>query len=204
MSALDKESILVAIRSRKLVISPIISNDQIGSCSIDLRMGTVALLSRAGSKSHIDPAERVKTSNSHDSMRIRQQKHERFDIPFEHYFLLHPGSLILVPTLEWVKLPGDLQGVVTARSSWAREGLSIATATLINPHYCGIITLELANLGQIPIKLYPGLRLAQIAFYKLTNETAPPNDPQFNLSFEPVAGDVAKGDTVFLPKSETP
>lgn len=44
-----------------------------------------------------------------------------------------------------------------------REGLNIATATIINPEYHGIITLELANFGAIPIEIYPGLRIAQIA-----------------------------------------
>lgn len=165
-------------------------------------MGTVALLARAGAHSHVDPVDYLKTGASHSDTERRQQKHERFDIPFSRSFLLHPGSLILVPTLEWVVLPPTLQGVVTARSSWAREGLNIATATIINPGYRGIVTLELANFGDIPIKLYPGLRIAQIAFYEL-HQHDPAEDikslgGQFVMSFEPKAGELAKGDEKFV------
>ena len=133
-----------------MVVSPILNQDkQIGGSSIDLRMGTVALVSRAGVQSHINPAEYTQKAK-HAALEIRKQKHERFDIPFKDYFLLHPGSLILVPTYEWVSLPYNIQGIVTARSSWAREGLNIATATIINPGYKGIITLELANFVRYP------------------------------------------------------
>ncbi len=116
------------LAERKLVISPLLAADQVGGSSIDLRMGTVVLMARAGSRSHVDPAA-YKTPNEYEGIESRKQKHERFDVPYLHSFLLHPGSLALVPTLEWVKLPRHLQGIVTARSSWAREGLNIATAT---------------------------------------------------------------------------
>jgi dCTP deaminase len=155
-AALSRSSIAKRISDGGLVISPILHPKQLGPCSIDLRMGTVALLSRAGAQSHVDPKEYLRKTNArHADAQLRQQKHERFDIPFTRSFLLHPGALILVPTLEWVVVPSDLQGVVTARSSWAREGLNIATATIVNPGYRGIITLELANFGEIPIRLYP-------------------------------------------------
>jgi dCTP deaminase len=168
-------------------------------------MGTVALMSRAGSQSHVEPAAYVEGQKAHDWILLRQQKHERFDIPFGASFLLHPGSLILVPTLEWVKIPEAIQGVVTARSSWAREGLSIATATIINPGYRGIVTLELANLGEIPIALYPGLRLCQLALNDLRATDHESDcrelDGQFNMSFEPSGGNIAKGDEEFVSKS---
>jgi dCTP deaminase len=187
-----------------LVISPILSEKQLGDSSVDLRMGTVALVARAGSQPHVDPAiHSGANGDAHESTERREQKHERFDVPFGHCFLLHPGSLVLVPTLEWVKIPYNLQGVVTARSSWAREGLNIATATIINPGYQGIVTLELANFGDIPIKLYPGLRLAQIAFYELratdeVEDKAHLDGSQFKMSFEPRAGNIAQGDEKFL------
>jgi dCTP deaminase len=205
MSALSKDSIIRRLKSRELVISPILSPEQLGPSSVDLRMGTVALMARAGAQSHVDPAAYVqarKGSASHEIIKGQQQKHERFDIPFLKSFLLHPGSLVLVPTLEWLKVPANLQGIVTARSSWAREGLNIATATIINPGYKGIVTLELANFGEIPIRLYPGLRLAQIAFYALdsTNSSAVnPADGQFDMSFEPRAGNISDADSIFIP-----
>lgn len=206
MSALSKKSIAFRLAKKSLIVSPILDKEQLGPSSIDLRMGTVVMVARAGAQSHVEPLA-YKDGADHDSVRGRQQKHERFDIPYHKPFLLHPGTLALVPTLEWVKIPNDLQGIVTARSSWAREGLNIATATIVNPGYRGIITLELANFGEIPITLYPGLRLAQIAFYELTDTTiqtdqAQPQEiqaSQFDMNFEPVAGNIAKNDQFFIP-----
>ena len=209
MSALSRSSILERMKRRELIVSPILSQDQLGMSSVDLRMGTVVLVARAGAQSHVDPqgyAEENERTKSHGSVQESKQKHERFDIPFRESFLLHPGALALVPTLEWVILPGDLQGVVTARSSWAREGLNIATATIVNPGYQGIVTLELANFGEIPIRLYPGLRLAQIAFYALQRDKPDEDNEclkkksQFDMAFEPSAGDIAKGDKPFIPR----
>jgi dCTP deaminase len=205
MTALSRSAILARLKQPDdLVISPILSDKQLGDSSVDLRMGTVALVARAGGQPHVDAATHNNSiGDTHESTERREQKHERYDVPFGHSFLLHPGTLVLVPTLEWVKLPFNLQGVVTARSSWAREGLNIATATIINPGYKGIVTLELANFGDIPIKLYPGLRLAQIAFYDLRaadedDDKAHLDKGQFKMSFEPKAGNIADGDEKFL------
>lgn len=204
MSALGRDSILEQLAKGELVVSPLLTSDQIGASSIDLRMGTVVLMARAGNRSHVDPAA-YKAPNDYAGIESRKQKHERFDVPFHQSFLLHPGSLALVPTLEWVRLPRELQGVVTARSSWAREGLNIATATIINPSYQGIITLELANFGEIPIRLFPGLRIAQIAFYELTlqnvelQQLLQTEKSQFDLAFEPEAGNISKRDGKFIP-----
>lgn len=204
MAALSRSAIVRALTEEKLVVSPILSAKQIGASSVDLRMGNLALVARAGAQSHVDPVDHLSNKAAHISTVRRQQKHSRYDIPFGKTFLLHPGALALVPTLEWVKLPQTLQGVVTARSSWAREGLNIATATIVNPGYTGIITLELANFGQIPIKLYPGLRLAQIAFYRLEVADAQADAAhlggtfKFNGHFEPSAGNIAQDDEVFL------
>jgi len=203
MSVLSKIEILKALNEHKLFISPILNEKaQIGSSAVDLRMGTILMVIKARGLSHVDPRDYLQTAEDSYTQACNRQKLERYDIPFKGEFLLHPGTLALVPTLEWVKLPYDLQGVVTARSSWAREGLNIATASFINPGYEGIITLELANLGQIPIALYSGLRLAQIAFYKL--ESAREKDvvkSQFSMKFEPVSGYLLKDDEKpFVPQ----
>ena len=71
---------------------------------------------------------------------------------------------------------------------WMSQGL-IAPEPW-SPNYEGIATLGLANLGEIPIALYPGLRIAQIAFATVEGETRRPSKPQFKLSFEPRRGDI--------------
>lgn len=198
MTSLGRQAIINRLRAGDLSITPLFSPDQIGAASVDLRMGNIVLIVKARGLSHVDPAERG--NNEHARETDLQQKLERYELPFKSRFLLHPGSLALVPTLEWVSVPADLVGAVTARSTWAREGLSIATATLIEPGYQGIVTLELANLGEIPIALYPGLQLAQIAFTTVDGDTRRPNKGQFQLSFEPHQGTLANASEIaFLP-----
>ena len=207
MSILGRRMLIERIRDGSLAVTPLLSPNQIGTSSIDLRMGNVALMARARGSSHVDPAV-VKSETGHSphvaEMR-RQQKHERFELPFGAELLLHPGALALVPTLEWVKMPLNLMGEVTARSTWAREGLSIATATLIEPEYEGIVTLELANLGQVPIALYPGLNIAQIAFSRVEGAESRKDKGQFKGSFSPWQGTLAKKDELpFLPTRHGP
>ena len=205
MAALSRTQIVERLKRRNLVISPIFSSQQIGPCSVDLRLGNIALIVRARGLSHVDPANYLddKASGEYRRELGRRQKLERHEIQFSEPLLVHPGTLILVPTLEWVKLPKDLQGIVTARSSWAREGLNIATATFVDPGYKGIVTLELSNLGQIPIALYPGVRIAQIAFHEVSgSRDSDLGRSQFNMSFEPSAGEIAKDDSSFIPTAQ--
>jgi dCTP deaminase len=200
MAALSHSAIIERLHSGSLYVSPIFEPPQVGEASIDLRMGNVAVTARTRATSHVNPSKRMAKEGDHDYERARRQKLERHEIPFNEPVLIHPGQLTLVSTLEWVQLPVDLVGQVTARSSWAREGLNIATANLINPGYRGIITLELANHGPIPLKLYPGMRIAQIIFYEAIGTTkAKPIKSQFDLSFEPKAGDIARHDEAFIP-----
>ncbi|MDM4772870.1 dCTP deaminase [Solimonas sp. SE-A11] len=208
MTALTKAELIKELNSGKLVVTPMIDPlAQIGRVSIDLRMGNTAAMVRGAGLSHVDPAKYAKDRDSGDFSREqhRRRKLEKLSVPFGEPIVLHAGTLILVPTFEWVQLPPHLMGVVTARSCWAREGLSIATAVFIDPCYNGIITLELANLGQVPIKIYPGMRIAQIALYRAENpqkKCDPHCQSQFYGSFEPDSGDIVKHDIDFLPRSK--
>jgi dCTP deaminase len=214
MTVLGRDDLIRRLATKELVVSPIFSAEQIGAASIDMRMGNVALVVRTRGSSHVDPSVAKAADQTPDSLgrtagqtlsthlraRDQHQRHERYDIPFQSRFLLHPGALVLVPTLEWVQLPGYIIGTVTARSTWAREGLSIATATLVEPGYQGIVTLELANLGQVPIALYPGLCIAQMAFALVQGRSKRPGKSQYDLSFEPIPGKIAKAsDLPFIP-----
>ncbi len=200
VAVLSTRTVLRRVRKGEIYVSPILDpKEQIGPISIDLRLGHVALFVRAAGASHVDPRAYV-VGDSDEQRREtgRMQKFARSEFTFGERLLLHPGTLTLVPTLEWIKLPRDVKGVVTARSSWAREGLNIATANFINPGYNGVITLELANFGHIPIALYPGLRIAQIAFYAVKDPVVVKQRAQFDMSFEPRAGEIGKSDEAFL------
>jgi dCTP deaminase len=70
--------------------------------------------------------------------------------------------MVLGATLEYICIPQNIEASIEGRSSWARYGLVIATAVSIEPGFKGCITLELANISNIPIKLYPGMRIGQL------------------------------------------
>ncbi|MEQ1785603.1 MAG: dCTP deaminase [Acidimicrobiales bacterium] len=87
----------------------------------------------------------------------------------ERPFVLHPGEFVLGSTIERVGLPDDLVGRVEGKSSLGRLGLLVhATAGFIDPGWNGHITLELSNVANLPITLYPGMKVGQISFLRMT------------------------------------
>jgi dCTP deaminase len=83
-------------------------------------------------------------------------------------FVIHPGEFCLGRTAEWVELPDDVVARIEGKSSLGRLGLIVhATAGFIDPGWQGTLTLELNNLTRVPIKLYPGLLIAQLSFMAL-------------------------------------
>jgi dCTP deaminase len=86
----------------------------------------------------------------------------------EEGFVIHPGEFCLGRTHEWVELPDDVVARIEGKSSLGRLGLIVhATAGFIDPGWKGTLTLELNNLTRVPIKLYPGLLIAQLSFMGL-------------------------------------
>ena len=67
-------------------------------------------------------------------------------------------------------MPDDLMGYVVTRSSWGRHGLVIATAIGVHPGYCGVLTLELRNLADVPLRLYPGQRILQLFLHDVDGQ----------------------------------
>jgi dCTP deaminase len=83
-------------------------------------------------------------------------------------FVIHPGEFCLGATLEYVELPNDIVARIEGKSSLGRVGLIVhATAGFCDPGWKGTLTLELNNLTRVPIKLYAGLRIAQLSFMAL-------------------------------------
>lgn len=93
-------------------------------------------------------------------------------VRFNDAFVLHPGHFVIGITLEWLKLPSDLSGYVTGKSSWGRRGLIIETAAGIHPGFTGCLTLEFANVGSTPIELSPGMEVCQVFFHKVQKANA--------------------------------
>ncbi len=94
---------------------------------------------------------------------------ELVDIGPEGYFILHPGEFVLGSTLERVALADDLVGRVEGKSSLGRLGLLIhSTAGFVDPGFDGHITLELSNVANLPITIYPRMKIGQISFLRMT------------------------------------
>src|SRR5437870_12161108 len=84
-------------------------------------------------------------------------------------FILHPGEFVLGSTLERVRLPDDLVARLEGKSSLGRLGLLIhSTAGYVDPGWDGYLTLELSNVANLPITIYPAMKIGQISFFRLT------------------------------------
>lgn len=93
----------------------------------------------------------------------------------EKGFIIHPNEFLLGSTVERFKIPLDLAGKIEGRSSLGRLGLIIhATAGYIDPGFCGDITFEISNISRTPIKIYAGMRIAQICFLKMSGPVGRP------------------------------
>jgi dCTP deaminase len=100
---------------------------------------------------------------------------ELVEIAEDDAFILHPGEFVLGTTLERVKLPADLVGRLEGKSSLGRLGLLIhSTAGFVDAGWDGQLTLELSNVANLPITLYPGMKIGQISFLRMTSEAEHP------------------------------
>jgi dCTP deaminase len=116
-------------------------------------------------------------------------------VPFGDRYILHPGQFILGITFEWLKFPSDLAGFVTGKSSWGRRGLIIETAAGIHPGFCGCLTLEIGNVGPVPIPLIPGMEICQVFFEKAHGRSSGAKS-QFDGRRRPVIGNIRVDDTL--------
>jgi dCTP deaminase len=91
------------------------------------------------------------------------------------YLVLHPGEFIIGSTVESIRFPRDLVGILNGKSSLGRLGLQVhATAGFFDPGFCGTATLEMSNVSRLPIRLHPGMLVAQMAFFQLSRPTQMP------------------------------
>ncbi|MBX3180290.1 MAG: dCTP deaminase [Candidatus Hydrogenedentes bacterium] len=160
MSTITKVALEERLRNtnpvERLVITPMLTVEQVGGASIDVRLGNQFILFHTHTFGAFDKKELTG--------RLRAAQ-ERFIVPYGGSFVLHPGMLVLAATLEYFSLPYNLECQIEGRSSWARVGLQIATASTVEPLFKGVVTLELSNVGTIPLRLHPGIRIAQAVFH---------------------------------------
>ena len=180
---------------KKIVITPLINPKvQINPSSVDLRLGTEFKISKTTEYTHLEPRD----SKEKIERKILSYTEDVHLDPFTP-FILHPFEFVLGSTLEFIKVPEDLAARLEGRSSWGRLGLQIhSTAGFVDPGYCGALTFELVNVGKIPLKLYPGIRIGQISFYTTEKTTIPYQEKASTKYF----GSVAAISSVFYKDPE--
>ena len=131
--------------------------------SIDVRLDKFFRTFENHKYAHIDPAE-----DQPDLTRL-------VETPANEPFILHPGEFVLGSTYEVVSLPDDLAGRLEGKSSLGRLGLlTHSTAGFIDPGFSGHITLELSNVANLPIKLWPGMKIGQLCLFRLSSPAEHP------------------------------
>jgi dCTP deaminase len=131
--------------------------------SVDVRLDRFFRVFENHRYPHIDPA-------------VEQAELTReVDAADDEPFILHPGEFVLGSTYETVTLPDDVAARVEGKSSLGRLGLlTHATAGFIDPGFSGHVTLELSNVATLPIKLYPGMKIGQLCFFRLSSPSEHP------------------------------
>lgn len=150
------------LESGRLVLSPA-DPDLIQPSSIDVRLDRWFRVFNNSRYTHIDPARQ-----QDDLTSLVEPKP---DEPF----VLHPGEFVLASTLEVVTLPDDLAGRLEGKSSLGRLGLlTHSTAGFIDPGFSGHVTLELSNVANLPIMLWPGMKVGQLCIFRLASPAEHP------------------------------
>lgn len=166
---LSKDSIrlrLSASHPRPIGVTPILTSSQVQPASLDVRLGPNFRAIKIGKMTHLDPLS--------PSEQVGRQVKKYTDVykilGKREAYVLHPGEFALGATLEHVRLPLDIAARFEGRSSWGRLGILVhATAGYVDPGFEGNITVELANVGKIPVSLYPGVRIGQLSFFEMSS-----------------------------------
>ncbi len=164
LSAEDLTLRVFAPLPQRLVVTPLLPDFASGA-SLDLRLGNTFIVFVRSRTASFDPL-----AKEDDPRQVQQ----RMQLAWGDTFVLHPAELVLAATLEYLVLPGDLSAQVVSRSSYGRLGLLAATAVLVHPHFHGCLTLELVNLGTVPLRLTPGERIAQLVVSPVASIPPPP------------------------------
>lgn len=165
----------------RIAIEPLESS-YIQPASVDVRLDDTFLAFRRHMTSDIDP------------WHVSEELMERVTVESGKPFILHPGEFVLGTTLERLSLPDDVVARIEGKSSLGRLGLLIhATAGFVDPGWTnGQITLELSNVAPLPIRLWPGMKIAQLSFMQMDAPAQRPyGHPDLGSKYQGQSGPVA-------------
>jgi dCTP deaminase len=184
--------------NRRLVVSPLLEPEEQLSpdqASIDVRLGCDFRLVHAARVGVLDEF----ADDPDNAFKELERLYEHFYVPLGEAVVVHPHQLFLAITLEYLRLPADLAAYVVGRSTFGRLGLIIATAVGIHPRFFGSLTLEIRNLGETPIRLYPGQAVAQLFFHDVGGVSSPratsERTAQYSGTTDPVPRKISRGNT---------
>ena len=153
------------IQEGKIKISPDLPPEQFGSCSVDFRLGNEFSIVEHSRHAFIDLREKTSIQELMRTVTVLDGE----------VFVLQPGEFALAITKEVLELDDDVLGRLEGRSSLGRIGIIVhGTAGLFDPGWVGKATLELSNLGRMPVALYPGMRICSFTFEQLSSRVAVP------------------------------
>ncbi len=159
---LSDRDIRKAIDSGDLGIDPY-DPELVQPSSIDVRMDRYFRVFNNSKYTHIDPKQNQDELTS------------LVEVEDGDAFVLHPGEFVLASTLEKFTLPAHLAGRLEGKSSLGRLGLlTHSTAGFIDPGFSGYITLELSNVANLPITLWPGMKVGQLALFQMSSPAETP------------------------------
>jgi dCTP deaminase len=163
---LSDRDIVRALEEGRIKITPAPDlATQLGSVSIDFRLGATFMVFEHSRHSYIDPRQPQSVG---DAMRT-------IEVPPDEAFIMQPGDFALASTIESLELPDDLLGRLEGRSSIARLGITVhSTAAVFEPGWIGTATMELSNLGRMPVALYPGMRICAFSFEEVSSPVMTP------------------------------
>jgi dCTP deaminase len=159
---LSDRDIRAELASGRVVIDPL-DEGMVQPSSVDIRIDRYFRLFDNHKYPVIDPA-------------LEQPELTRLvEVDHDDAFVLHPGEFVLASTYEVVTLPDDVAARLEGKSSLGRLGLlTHSTAGFIDPGFSGHVTLELSNVATLPIKLWPGMKIGQLCFFRLSSPAEHP------------------------------
>jgi dCTP deaminase len=159
---LSDRDIRTAIEAGRIALDPY-DPTMVQPSSVDVRIDRYFRVFENHRYPHIDPA-------------VEQAELTRLVEPDgDEPFILHPGEFVLGSTYEVVSLPDDISARLEGKSSLGRLGLlTHSTAGFIDAGFSGHVTLELSNVATLPIKLWPGMKIGQLCFFRLTSPAEAP------------------------------
>lgn len=163
---LSDRDLRAAVDSGDLGIEPY-DPELVQPSSVDVRIDKFFRVFNNSKYTHIDPKEPMEDLTT------------LVEVPAGESFVLHPGEFVLASTLEHFALPHNLAGRLEGKSSLGRLGLlTHSTAGFIDPGFSGHITLELSNVANLPIVLWPDMKIGQMAIFRMSSPAELPYGTQ--------------------------